>query len=314
MAVLSRFILTVDVSGNERVSTERILEELKQLGVRPGAYGPSIDENLVCNEMRLALDELSWIAVNLHGTRAEVLVAERIPKPQVVDESIPAHIVADGAGIITKMRVLNGQARFDVGDTVVDGEIIISGVMDLEEPQYSTIDMGTLTVRAEGVVQARTWRTLTAVIPLEANLKAYTGEETVRRSLTFFSHRLQFYKNGGISYDRYDKIAETRNLSLPKVGTVPVALTRETVREYGLTTAAIDLKAAEQMLCTRLEAQLNALVTDHNGQVVQTAFSATQSDGMLKVTLVAECSEQIGKILEFDGEVGRWRPGQEPSP
>ena len=93
-----------------------------------------------------------------------------------------------------------------------------------------------------------------------------------------------------------------------------MALTRETVREYGLTTAAIDLKAAEQMLCTRLEAQLNALVTDHNGQVVQTAFSATQSDGMLKVTLVAECSEQIGKILEFDGEVGRWRPGQEPSP
>ncbi len=309
VAVLSRFILTIEVSGNQTVSTARILEQLKQHGVRPGAYGPSIDENLVCNQVRLALDELAWIAVNLHGTRAEVLVAERIPKPQVVDESIPAHIVADGAGIITKMRVLNGQARFDVGDTVVDGEVLISGVMDLEEPQYSTIDMGTLTVRAEGVVQARTWRTLTAVIPLETTVKTYTGEETVRRSLTFFSHRLQFYKNGGISYTKYDKMAQTRSLSLPKVGIVPVALKRETVREYDLAAASIDPEAAGQLLRTQLEQRLQTLVADHDGQVVRTAFSTTQSDGMLTVTLVAECSEQIGKTVEFDGEIGRWRPG-----
>ena len=309
VAVLSRFVLTVDVSGNERVPTERILEELKQLGVRPGVYGPSIDENLVCNEMRLALDELSWIAVNLHGTRAEVLVAERTPKPQVVDETIPAHIVADGAGIITKLRVLNGQAKFDVGDTVVDGEILISGVMDLEEPQYSTIDMGTLTVRAEGEVWARTWRTLTAIFPLEATVKTYTGEEISRRSLTFFSHRLQFYKNGGISYDRYDKIAKTHSLSLPKVGSIPVALKRETVREYHLTTAPIDPEAAEALLRTQLEQRLHDLVADHDGQVVSTAFSCAQKDGMLTVTLTAECSEQIGKTLEFDGEIGRYQPG-----
>lgn len=309
VAVLSRFILTVDVSGNEIVSTERILEELKRHGVRPGAYGPSINENLVCNEMRLALDELSWISINLHGTRAEVLVAERTPKPEVVDENIPAHIVADGAGIITKMRVLNGQAKFEVGDTVVEGEILISGVMDLEEPQYSTIDMGTLTVRAEGTVQARTWRTLTAVIPLEAAVKTYTGEEISRWSLTFFSYRLQFYKNGGISYERYDKIAETRTLDLPGVGSVPVSLTRETVREYDLTNAPIDPEAAEELLRTRLEGRLNALVDAHDGQVVSTAFSSAQKDGMLAVTLTAECSEQIGKTLEFDGEIGRFQPG-----
>ena len=309
VTVLSRFILTVDVSGNEKISTERILEELKQLGVRPGAYGPSIDENLVCNEMRLALDDLSWIAVNLHGTRGEVLVAERTPKPVVVDESIPAHIVADGTGIISKIRVLNGQAKAEVGDTVVEGDILISGVMDLEEPLYSTIDMGTLTVRAEGSVQARTWRTLTAVFPLEATVKTYTGQEITRRSLTFFSHRLQFYKNGGISYERYDKIAETRTLSLPKVGSVPISLTRETIREYDLATASINPDAAHKLLCSQLEGRLNALVQAHNGQVVNTVFSAVQKDGMLTVTLTAECSEQIGKILEFDGGIGRYQPG-----
>ena len=309
VSVLSHFILTVEVSGNETVPTARILEELKRLGVRPGVYGPSIDENLVCNQMRLALDDLSWIAVNLHGTRAEVLVAERTPKPAVVNEKIPAHIVADGSGIITKMRVLNGQAKFHVGDTVVEGDILISGIMDLEEPQYSTIDMGTLTVRAEGIVQARTWRTLTAVIPLDATVKRYTGEETGLWSLTFFSRRLQFYKNGGISYERYDKIAESHSLSLPRVGLLPISLTQETVREYDLTTAPIDPAAAEELLRTRLEARLNDLMADHDGQVVSTAFSSSQSDGILTVTLTAECSEQIGAILEIDGEIGRYQPG-----
>lgn len=313
VAVLSRFVLTVDVSGNEAVSTERILEELKRLGVRPGAYGPSINENLVCNEALLALDELSWMSVNLHGTRAEVLVAERTPKPQVVDETVPAHIVADGAGIITKMKVLNGQAKFEVGGTVVEGEILISGVMDLEEPKYSTIDMGTLTVRAEGTVQARTWRTLTAVIPLEAAVKTYTGQETTRRSLTFFSHRLQFYKNGGISYERYDKIAESRSLTLPGVGRLPVALTKETLQEYDLADAPIDPEAAETLLRTHLEERLEELIAAHDGQVVSTEFSSSQRDGMLTVTLTAECSEQIGKTMEFDGEVGRWRPGSTES-
>ena len=314
VAVLSRFVLTVDVSGNETVPTARILEELKRLGVRPGVYGPSINENLVCNEALLNLDELSWISVNLHGTRAEVLVAERTPKPEVVDETIPAHIVADGAGLITKMRVLNGQAKFEVGDTVVEGETLISGIMDLEEPKYSTIDMGTLTVRAAGSVQARTWRTLTAVIPLEATIKTYTGQETTRWSLSFFSHRLQFYKNGGISYERYDKIAENHTLTLPGVGSLPVALTKETVREYDLTTAPIDPDEAENLLRSQLETRLESRMAQHDGQVVSTAFTAARRDGMLTVTLNAECSEQIGKTLEFDGEIGRWRPGQESSP
>lgn len=309
VAVLSRFILTVDVSGNETIPTARILEELRRHGVHPGVYGPSIDENLVCNQMRLALDELAWITVNLHGTRAEVLVAERIPKPEVVNESIPAHIVANCSGIITKMRVLNGQAKYSVGDTVAEGDILISGIMDLEEPQYSTIDMGTLTVRSEGIVQARTWHTLTAVIPLEATVKTHTGDETTRWSLTFFSRRLQFYKNGGISYKRYDKITENRSLSLPGVGPLPVTLTREILREYEPASVPIDPAAAAELLCTRLEERLDALMTDHQGQVVSTDFVSTQTDGLLTVTLTAECSEQIGKTLEFDGEIGRWQPG-----
>lgn len=314
VGVLSRFILTVDVQGNETIPTAVILEEMKRLGVRPGAYGPGIDENQVCNEARLSLPDLAWISVNLHGTRAEVLVRERSPRPEVVDESVPTHVVAEGSGVITHMEVLSGQALFREGDTVVEGEILISGVVDLREPLYSETDLGTMTVHAAGSVYARTWRTLSAVIPLEAAVKEYTGAEISRWSLTIFGRRLQFYKNGGISYERYDKIKDTHTLTLPGGREMPLTLTKETVREYGLTTASVSADAAGELLCRRLEARLTELMEARGGEVLNTDCTEVLRDGMLTVTLTAECSEQIGKTVEFEGRIGRNPAAAVPEP
>ena len=314
VCVLSRFILTVDVQGNEQVPSSVILAELKRLGVRPGAYGPSINENMVCGEALLNLKDLAWISVNLHGTRAEVLVRERAPKPDIVDESVPAHIVADGSGIITHMEVLSGQAQAQEGDTVLEGEVLISGVVDLREPAYSELDIGTLTVRASGKVYARTWRTLTAVLPLEAQVKEYTGEQISRWSLTIFGHRLQFYKNSGISYERYDKIKNTRVLTLPGGREMPLALTKETVREYGARAADIDADAGETLLREQLEERLLGLMETREGEVLSTQFTAQRRNGMLTVTLTAECSEQIGKTVEFEGQIGRGGTAAAPKP
>lgn len=314
VGVLSQFILTVDVQGNETVPTAVILEEMRRLGVRPGVYGPSIQENQVCNEALLDLKDLAWISVNLHGTRAEILVRERSPKPEIVDESVPAHVVADGSGIITQMEVHSGQALFQEGDTVVEGEVIISGIVDLPEPAYSGIDLGTMTVHAAGKVYARTWRTLSAVLPLEADVKEYTGAEISRWSLTIFGHRLQFFKNGGISYERYDKIKNNHTLTLPGGREMPLTLAEETVREYDVRAASIDAEAGEKLLRERLEERLAEWMQEREGEVLQTDFTAVRQNGLLTVTLVAECSEQIGKTVEFEGQVGRNEGTAVPEP
>lgn len=304
VAVLSRFILTVDVQGNETVPTRVILEEMKRQGVYPGAYAPLLDEVQISNDALMNLTDLVWISVNLHGTRAEVLVRERTPKPDVVDESVPAHVVAGASGVITRMEVLSGQALVQPGDTVAQGEVLICGTIDLKEPQYSEGDMGTLTVRAAGNVYAHTWRILCAEIPLEADVKEYTGAEMTRRSLTIFGHRLQFYKNGGISYAGYDTIKTDHTLTL-RGRRLPLTFTRETVREYSLNRTEIDVQAGETLLRQRLEERLRELLRAGGGEVVSTRFDCVQTDGVLRVTMTAECTEQIGKTEEFQGRVGR---------
>lgn len=308
VCVLSRFILTIEVTGNRAVSTAVILSELNRQGVRVGAYGPSIDEKVVSQEALLRIPALSWMAVNLHGTRAEVIVREKVPKPDIVDRTVPSHVVSAATGIITHMEVLEGQPLFQEGDTVLAGEILISGVIDVPEPQYADTDLGTRITHAMGNVWARTWRTLEARIPLEAQVKRYTGEEVTRYSLGILDRRLNFYGNSGISLDKYDKITSSHSLTLPGGRVMPLVLRVERYRGYATEPVALDAEAARTLLEERLLERLDGLVGE-DGEVLRTDFAVREENGILVVTLLAECREQIGRVVEFEGQVGHILPG-----
>ena len=308
VCVLSRFILTIEVTGNRAVSTAVILSELNRQGVRVGAYGPSIDEKVVSQEALLRIPALSWMAVNLHGTRAEVIVREKVPKPDIVDRTVPSHVVSAATGIITHMEVLEGQPLFQEGDTVLAGEILISGVIDVPEPQYADPDLGTRITHAMGNVWARTWRTLEARIPLEAQVKRYTGEEVTRYSLGILDRRLNFYGNSGISLDKYDKITSSHSLTLPGGRVMPLVLRVERYRGYATEPVALDAEAARTLLEERLLERLDGLVGE-DGEVLRTDFTVREENGILVVTLLAECREQIGRVVEFEGQVGHILPG-----
>lgn len=301
VGVLSRFVLTIEVSGNEQVSTAEILTALRMRGLRPGVYGPGLDERRIVNETLLQLPGLSWMTVNLHGTRAEVLVREGVPRPELVDKSVLGDVVAETGGIITRMDVLEGEAACRAGDTVLPGQVLIAGNIRLVGPEYGGgVDLGWRRVRAAGRIYARTWRTMEAEIPLETQVKVYTGAETDRWSLIFLGQRVNFSGKSGISYARYDKISSIWTAKLPGGRTLPLSLCRETAREYTTRTAPINRDAAEALLQQQLEEALAAALGD--GETVRTAYTAEERDGMLRVTLRAECREEIGRFVPAAAE------------
>ena len=308
VCVLSQFVLTIEVEGNEAVSTAEILTELRRQGLRPGVYGPGLDEGTISSAALLGLPELAWMSVNLHGIRAEVLVREAVPAPEVDDEEQVGSIVARSSGIVTHIEPLSGEALVAQGDTVLAGEILISGVIDVPEPQYADTDLGTRITHAMGNVWARTWRTLEARIPLEAQVKRYTGEEVTRYSLGILDRRLNFYGNSGISLDKYDKITSSHSLTLPGGRVMPLVLRVERYRGYATEPVALDAEAARTLLEERLLERLDGLVGE-DGEVLRTDFTVREENGILVVTLLAECREQIGRVVEFEGQVGHILPG-----
>lgn len=296
VCVLSTFILTIEVKGNTTVSTAQILTELRRQGLSIGTFGPGLDERTVGNKVLLQIPELSWLSINLYGTRAEVLVREAVKAPEVVDASEHGSVVARASGIITKVEALTGEAVVKVGDTVLEGEPLISGTIHLEGPAYSeTPEIGQIQTRASGRVYARTWRTFAAQLPLEAQVKQYTGEEDSVWSVTVLGRRLEFFGKGGISFNRYDKISRTWTLTLPGGREMPLAVQRETCWAYETETLAVEPDAAQAMLKERLLEALEEAVGE--GEIVSTDYTVEQKDGMLMVTLQAECREEIGKFV-----------------
>lgn len=296
VSVLSRFVLVIEVEGNERVATQTILTELRRQGLRPGVYGPSLAARDIANGALLQLDDISWMAVNLHGIRAHVLVREKVPKPELLDESVFGDIVAEAPGIVKSIEAWAGDAMVEEGATVVPGDVLIRGAVQMDPPQWSQEPVRWMQVRAMGKVEGRTWRTLTAAIPLTVEGKRYTGEEATRWSVTILGERREFFQNGGISYDRYDKISRTWNLKLPGGDALPFFLRRETFRAYEPVTLAIDPAAAQAMLEARLMEKLAQLLGD-TGREVSHTFAAGQREGTLVVSLTAECEEELGRFV-----------------
>lgn len=301
---LSKFLLVIDVTGNETVSTAVILSQLQRVGVRPGAYGPSIPEKEAANAALLGLPELSYLAINIYGTRAEVVVREAEKKPDLLDEETPTDIVAKVDGIIVDIQAEAGRAMFQDGDVVTKGEVLITGDMDLKEPEGGTADMGRLIVHAAGTVTARTWRTLEETIPLAAFGKAYTGEERREYGIKILWFDLDFFKNSSISQGRYDKITKTEQLAFfgwP----LPVWVTTTTLCPYGLEEQFVDSEEAAQRLEQALSHRLEELLEANRGEILRADFVTREEDGRLTVTLLAECREEIGRTVERQGEVGR---------
>lgn len=294
VSFLSRFVLTVEVSGNEQVPTAVILSQLRRLGVRPGAYGPALDRKQLAQEALVELKDLSWMAINLHGTRVEVIVREAIKEPERIDETGWFDIVAQADGIITHIEPEQGDALVGDGDVVARGDVLISGTVTLEPPLYSDRPARYYQTHARGRVWARTWRTLTATIPVETEVKDYTGAEKSVWSVNFFGRRMKIFGNTGISWPMYDKMTTVRPAVLPGGRELPLALHRETYREYLPRTAEVDREAAQALLEEQLQKRLAALIGE-DGTVESVRFSARVTGGQLEVTLTAQCLEEIGE-------------------
>ena len=80
---------------------------------------------------------------------------------------------------------------------------------------------------------------------------------------------------------------------------MPLALTRETCRAYALETAPLNREAARALLEAELYAALEETVGE--GEILRAGFDAGEADGLLTVTLRAECAEEIGRFVPRTG-------------
>ncbi|MDR2606398.1 MAG: sporulation protein YqfD [Oscillospiraceae bacterium] len=79
---LSFFVWDIEVIGNDKVSTAEILQTLDEFGFGVGNFAPHTDAALLSNQVLSRLSDLSFMAINIHGSKADVIVRERRKPPK----------------------------------------------------------------------------------------------------------------------------------------------------------------------------------------------------------------------------------------
>ncbi len=125
---LSGFVWSVDVSGNNRLSQNVILQTLEECGFKNGVKKSKINITSIENEMKSRLYDLSWISINLDGSSAHVEVKERRVIPGMDSDNKPSNLVASTDGKIIRMEITKGKPIAMVGSGVVKGELLVSGL------------------------------------------------------------------------------------------------------------------------------------------------------------------------------------------
>lgn len=287
LAASSLFIWDIDVYGCDELSEGEVLRALSDCGVDCGAYWPALSVDMIRAGMLTRLPELAWMTVNVSGSRAIVLVEERVEKPEIYIESAGADIVAARTGIIRRLSVLNGTPLVGTGQSVTAGETVISGTME-------SLSRDARYVRAQGGVTADTWYELSAVCP--AQMQEKTPRAGVRRrfALKFGKTRYNFCFSSGNTVDGCDKIIHNYNAGIRGLFALPVTLVVEELRPYRLSgTVPADTAAMGARLEARLEDGLR-------GVVLSSSVTKGDNGGLAVVTLRAACRENIAQVKEND--------------
>lgn len=127
--LLSNCILSVEITGNQKVSTEQVKMTLKNHGVK--IFGSNkIKGKEVASKLLSEYPEISWAGVNIKGNKALVKIVEKSEIPEVYNPEQKYNLVADADGVITTYYLKKGFPVVSKGDTVKKGQLLVSGVTD----------------------------------------------------------------------------------------------------------------------------------------------------------------------------------------
>ncbi len=290
-AISSLFLWNIEIEGNDKLSDAQILRVLSDCGVDYGAFWPSLSSDEVRSYVVSVMPEIAWLSLNVRSSRAQIVVHERVDKPEIVNEKAPCDIIASKSGVIKRMSVLEGESAVLPGSAVAKGDILVRGLMSSEtgDERY---------VHSMAQVIADTWYEISAQTPLTEERKIKKGHTDTSFSLVIGKKRINFFSDSRNKYTSCDKINKLKYISLGDVFTLPLGYAIERTTQYETKTVPIDEAKAVARMKSDLRSELQRRIGD--GQIASEEYSVSKTEGTLTVTLRAQCTENIAKESQYD--------------
>ena len=288
--VLSSFVWTVEVQGNERLAKEEVLSACADWGLRPGAWKSKVDTAQISKQLLTTFADISWVSVAIEGTDATIQVAETIEKTEMIDKQTPQDIVAEKDGVILQITAERGTPLVQAGDVVKAGDVLISSEIQVG---VEGEEMHSEYVAAQGCVMARTWQNMTEQLPLQGTEQVLQGEAKTNRILVWQDKKLDIVK------PNMTGTFQTKILSQKQMGLgdfrLPVLLQTEQYQPYITKPKTRTVEQAKQELEQICHEKANKDL-QKNETIEQLELQYEVYTDCVRAVGKATLSEQIGKI------------------
>ena len=283
----------VRVAESEAVETAEVKALLAEYGIKPGAWLSRIDVGDIQTRIEHDSNEIAWISINVIGTVAYVEVIPEVnATPEDVGEGDGANLVAARDGVIVGYELIAGEPTVEIGRTVRKGELIASGLYDSER-------FGFRATHSKGSVFARTEYLFEAEIPYEYTVREAQSSEISEISIIFFSFRQKFFKKGGFSGTKYDKIYSDIYIYSSGDATIPIGLSVTRVPIFA--ERAAKRTPAEAVDIAYFEINRKILASIPEAEILSKSFSGGEnSDGTAyRLECRVECIDDIAEPVPF---------------
>lgn len=281
----SNYVWNIEVIEENGNNLENIMQNLNQSGLAVGKRKSEINTKEVINKVRLERNDIAWMGIELKGTNAIVKIVKSDEKPDIIDENEYCSIVADKAGIITKISAQDGTANVKVGDTINEGETLINGWV---EGKYTGIRY----VHAKGEIQAKVWHTKHKFIEYNTTEKRETGNQEEKYAIKFNNFKINLGK-GVSKFEIYDTIETENKFKIFSDFYLPISIVKTTNKEIENVQKKYNKEEAKMLGIKELEEELNNEI-ENKDNIVNKNINTYENENGLDVYVTYEVLENIG--------------------
>lgn len=263
------YIWSIEILGNEKVTSEEIASKLFELGVEVGKKAKKLDLKYIENEMLRTSPEFSWLALELSGTKLKVKLVEKLR----LEMKESPHLYASTNGLVEEVITLKGEALVKAGDTVKQGELLIESKNG---------------EKAAGIVRARVWYEAYGENPILLEEKYLTGRQASLFVLSFNGKKLFASKLAEITFPNYTLSREVKKLPFLAFVVEKTCYSEELVLSRYISSSTAKYLARDKGL-RKILASLS-----QDSQVLSVREEEIKNtDGLMQIRLVVETRQNI---------------------
>ena len=250
---LSSRIWGISIEGQSVHTRESLLKYLDSHNVYGGMAVKDVECSTIREELRHSFDDISWVSVELRGSRILIKLKEAQLVQENKEEETPASLVAEDAGTVISIVTSRGTANVRAGDKVKKNKVLISGVDKITGDGDELVRKRR--VRAEGKVVVESVKKYEDELLERYSKKEYTGRKKYLYHIIVSGTNVFFYNplNNLETYKKCDIIREGGQIFKDLSQRFPVYFWRQCFAEVKNTEANYTDDEAKELLNERFK-------------------------------------------------------------